>query len=105
MSLPIADSSQPKQNEGFTRIILNVRKDGLVEVGKGVYPVSQVAAELRRVAAEKDIGLEKKVNIRADRDAHYGKVMRLMAACAEADLWNVSFGTYPENLGERPPKS
>ena len=44
----------------------------------------------------RELGLEKKVIIRGDQKAHYGKIMRLMAACAQADLWNVSFAAYQE---------
>jgi len=97
--LPIADASQPKQQEGATELRVNVLADGQVKVGNAIYPVEQLAAELRRVAAAMEG--EKKVIIRGDQKAHYGKMMRIMAACAQADLWNVSFATYQEDKSKK----
>jgi biopolymer transport protein ExbD len=101
VSLPVADTAVTKQNEGVTEILLNVLDDGRVKVGEDFYPVDRLAAELRRVAAENP-DTDKKVLIRADKQAHYGKVMRIMAACAQADLWNVSFATYQEEPNKPP---
>ena len=99
VALPIADASQPKQQEGVTELRINVLADGQVKVGSEMYPVEQLAAELRRVAAATEG--EKKVIIRGDQKAHYGKMMRIMASCAQADLWNVSFATYQEDKSKK----
>jgi len=95
ITLPIADAALSKQQEGATELRINVLSDGQVKVGSAIYPVDQLAAELRRVAAT--IDGEKKVILRGDQKAHYGKIMRIMAACAQADLWNISFATYQED--------
>jgi len=96
VELPIADSALTKQSEGFQEIRLNVLADGQIKVGDEVIGMDRLAAELRRVAAAGGPG-DKKILIRGDKQAHYGKIMRIMAACAQADLWNVSFATYQED--------
>ena len=40
------------------------------------------------------------VIIRGDKKSLFGRTMRLMAACAEAGLWNVSFAVYQEDPGD-----
>lgn len=99
VALPIADATQSKQYDGVTELRINVLPSGEIKVGDQIYPTDQLAAELRRAAAE--MPGEKKVLIRGDKKAHYGKIMRIMAACAQADLWNVAFATYQE---ERSPQ-
>ena len=98
VALPIADAAMSKQYDGTTELRINVLPDGQIKVGEQIYPTAQLAAELRRAAAE--IEGEKKVIIRGDRKAHYGKMMRIMAACAEADLWNIAFAAYEEDKGK-----
>ncbi|HQL09903.1 MAG TPA: biopolymer transporter ExbD [Lentisphaeria bacterium] len=95
VELPIADAALTKQSEGFQEIRLNVLADGQIKVGDDLISMDRLAAELRRVAAEGGPG-DKKILIRGDKQSHYGKIMRIMAACAQADLWNVSFATYQE---------
>ena len=95
VSLPIADSAQTKKSEGVQEILINVLSNGTVKVSGSVLPMEKLAEELRKVAesSEKD---EKKIFIRGDKNAHYGRMMRIMRSCAEAGLWNVSFAAFQE---------
>jgi biopolymer transport protein ExbD len=100
VELPIADASQTKKSEGMQEIRLNVLDDGTIKVGDDVFPPERVAAELRRVA--EDSSMPVKVLLRGDQEAHYGRIMRIMRSCAEANLWNISFATFQEPPQETP---
>jgi len=94
VSLPIADASHAKKSEGMQEIRINVLADGMVKVGGEAFPMDRLAAELRRISASSD--KEKKIVVRGDKKAHYGRVMRIMKSCADASLWNISFATFQE---------
>ena len=93
--LPIAEDSNSKQNEGFEEIVINVEgsESGAVKVGGNVISFNELSSELKRISSN---SAERKIVIRGDKQALYGKVMRLMRACAEADIWNVTFATFKE---------
>jgi len=95
VSLPIADSAQTKKSEGVQEILINVLSNGTVKVSGSVLPMEKLAEELRKVAESSDKD-EKKIFIRGDKSAHYGRMMRIMRSCAEAGLWNVSFAAFQE---------
>jgi biopolymer transport protein ExbD len=95
VTLPIADASQTKRAEGTQEILINVLEDNRVKVGGTVIETAKLAMELRRIAGE-DENTVKKIVIRGDQKALYGRIMRIMAACAQANLWNVSFATFQE---------
>ena len=95
VSLPIADSAQTKKSEGVQEILINVLSNGTVKVSGSVLPMEKLAEELRKVAESSDKD-EKKIFIRGDKQAHYGRMMRIMRSCAEAGLWNVSFAAFQE---------
>ena len=95
VSLPIADSAQTKKGEGVQEILINVLSNGTVKVSGSVLPMEKLAEELRKVAESSDKD-EKKIFIRGDKQAHYGRMMRIMRSCAEAGLWNVSFAAFQE---------
>lgn len=95
VTLPIADASQTKRADGTQEILINVLKDNRVKVGGTVVETTELATELRRIA-DQDENAVKKIVIRGDQKALYGRIMRIMAACAQANLWNVSFATFQE---------
>ena len=95
VSLPIADSAQTKKSDGVQEILINVLSNGTVKVSGSVLPMEKLAEELRKVADTSDKD-EKKIFIRGDKNAHYGRIMRIMRSCAEAGLWNVSFASFQE---------
>jgi len=95
VSLPIADSAQTKKSDGVQEILINVLSNGVIKVSGSEIPIEKLAEELRRVADSSDKA-EKKIIIRGDKDAHYGRMMNIMRYCAAAGLWNVSFAAFQE---------
>jgi len=97
--LPVADAAQQKQTDGMLEIRINVLNDGRIIVGNQEYKTEELAAGLRKEFGEGESG-SRKILIRGDNQAHYGKIMRIMAACAQADLWNVAFSAYEEDRSQ-----
>ena len=95
VKLPVADASATKVADGFKEILINVLPDNRIKVGGNIVETIELAAELRRLA-EEDQSSTMKILIRGDQKALYGRIMRIMAACAQANLWNVSFATFQE---------
>ena len=95
VSLPVADAAQTKKSDGMQEILINVLSNGTVTVSGMVLPIEKLSEELRRVADASDKA-EKKILIRGDKDAHYGRIMNIMRSCANAGLWNVSFAAFQE---------
>jgi len=76
-------------------ILINVLSNGVVKVSGSELPMEKLAEELRKVADSSDKS-EKKILIRGDKNAHYGRMMRIMRSCAQAGLWNVSYAAFQE---------
>ncbi len=95
VTLPIADSSQKKESEGFLEIQVNVLPNNLIKVGDTIIEVDKLPEELAKLTKETG-GKDKKIIIRGDKKSQYGRVMRIMNACAAANVWNVSFATFKE---------
>ena len=95
VSLPIADSAQAKKSEGVQEILINVLSNGTVKVSGSVLPMEKLSEGLRKVADSSD-KTDKKIIIRGDKNAHYGRMMNIMRYCAAAGLWNVSFAAFQE---------
>ncbi len=95
VTLPIADSSQKKESEGFLEIQVNVLPNNMIKVGDSIIDVDKLPTELAKLAKETG-GKDKKIIIRGDKKAHYGRIMRIMGSCAAANIWNVSFATFKE---------
>lgn len=99
VTLPIADSASVVQTEGVDEITLNVTGKGNIKVGGEVFSMEQLTKALQN-EIDADPSRERRVIIRGDKKALFGRTMRLMAACAEAGLWNVSFAVYQEDPGD-----
>lgn len=98
VTLPVADSAKVVQTEGVDEITLNVTAAGNIKVGGEVFPMEKLTAALQNeIDAAPD--RERRVIIRGDKKSLFGRSMRLMAACAEVGLWNVSFAVYQEDPG------
>jgi biopolymer transport protein ExbD len=95
VSLPIADSAQAKKSDGVQEILINVLSNGVVKVSGTELPMEKLSEELRKVAESSDKA-DKKIIIRGDKNAHYGRMMNIMRSCAQAGLWNVSFAAFQE---------
>ena len=95
VTLPIADFSQKKESEGFLEIQINVLPNNMIKVGDTIIEVAKLPEELAKLTKITS-GKDKKIIIRGDKKAQYGRVMRIMNACAAANIWNVSFATFKE---------
>jgi len=95
VTLPIADSSQKKESEGFLEIQVNVLPNNMIKVGDSIIKVDDLPVELVKLTKETG-GKDKKIIIRGDKKAQYGRIMRIMGSCAAANIWNVSFATFQE---------
>jgi biopolymer transport protein ExbD len=95
VTLPIADFSQKKESEGFLEIQVNVLPNNMIKVGESIIEIDKLPEELAKLTKITS-GKDKKIIIRGDKKAQYGRVMRIMNSCAAANIWNVSFATFKE---------
>jgi biopolymer transport protein TolR len=75
-------------------LILSVKKDGKMFVGKTEVPVAELEAKLVAIFESRD---DKELFLRADRDAPYGQVAKAMAAAREAGASKLGMVTEPED--------
>jgi biopolymer transport protein ExbD len=89
LELPAAASGREAVEDGRPRLIVNVSSDGRVMLGSTETPREEMAGRLR---IERDrLGGDLEVRVRADRSIPYRMVTPILLACAEADIWNVTF--------------
>ncbi|MBW2234208.1 MAG: protein TolR [Deltaproteobacteria bacterium] len=74
-------------------LILSVKKDGTLFVGRTEVPLEELAVKLEAIFEGRDT---KELFLRADKDAAYGKVARAMAAAREAGASKLGMVTEPE---------
>ena len=74
-------------------LILSVKKDGTLFVGRTEVPLEELAVKLEAIFEGRDT---KELFLRADKDAAYGKVARAMAAAREAGARKLGMVTEPE---------
>jgi biopolymer transport protein TolR len=74
-------------------LILSVKKDGTLFVGRTEVPLDELAVKLEAIFEGRDT---KELFLRADKDAAYGKVARAMAAAREAGASKLGMVTEPE---------
>ena len=95
LPLPEAASGSPPLDQA-KRVTLNVLRDGeLILAGHRVGPdelVAKLAGALQRNAGDLE------VRIRGDRGVSYRHVEPVMLACAEAGIWNVTFGVFQREM-------
>ena len=84
ISLPSASSSEtPSRLPG--EVILNVARDGSVTVNAKKLTLSDLGERLRKVA---DFYPGQPVVIRADRETSYDSLVKVIATCRNAGVWN-----------------
>jgi len=91
MDLLLPDAqSQLKASEDLGHwVTINVTSDGQTYLGGQAASVADIT---KRLAVERESASEElQVRIRADRSVPYGKVTPLLAACVEAQVWDVAF--------------
>ena len=74
-------------------IIINVTKEGNVFVNQRKLSYRDLEDMLRRVSA---LFPTQPVIIRADEKTYHQFVIKVLDACASADIWNISFSTTKE---------
>jgi len=79
-------------------IIVNVRRDGEIQIGNEVVPLEQLAA---RLTAARENYPDQGVVIRGDREGPYQHVIDVLNACKRAQITNVSLAYRVANEDER----
>ena len=89
ISLPAAESATvPGRMPG--ELIINVDKDGMVTVNGQPWTLGELGRRLKRVAK---LYPGQAVVIRADKDAHYEKLVNVIDACRQSGIWNFSLAS------------
>jgi biopolymer transport protein ExbD len=92
LELPMASSGRQAVNDERPRLSVNVRSDGSVMLGSTATQLDDMG---RRLRIERDrLGEDLEVRIRADRAVEYSLVEPILLACAEAQIWNVTFAVF-----------
>jgi biopolymer transport protein TolR len=74
-------------------LILSVKKDGTMFVGRQEIPVAELQAKLAAIFESRD---QKEIFLRADKDAPYGFVAKAMGAARMAGATKLGIVTEPE---------
>jgi len=92
ISVPKAkESKQTLRSPG--EIIINVSKDGTVIVNQRKLAYDELVDMLKKIST---LFPDQPVIIRADEKSYHMYVVKVLDACASADIWNVSFATIKE---------
>jgi biopolymer transport protein ExbD len=89
LELPAAASGNQAVDDQPPRLTVNVSPDGQVMFGSTRTPPEEMTGRLR-IERER-LGRDLEIRIRADRSVPYGTIEPILLACAEADIWNVTF--------------
>ncbi len=74
-------------------LVLTVKKDGAVFVGRTEVPMEELATKLEAIFEGRDT---KELFLRADKEAPYGQVAKAMAAAREGGAGKLGMVTEPE---------
>lgn len=94
IKLPVADKSKTRE-ESQGELVINVKSDGTIIFSDASYDPAGLLAELKKMAGTFD-KTRVRVIIRGDKQTSHGMILQVMAACAAADIRDVSFGTFRE---------
>jgi biopolymer transport protein ExbD len=92
LELPFAASAQRADDPSRPRVSINVSADGSVMIGTTEIPPVEIGRHLRIERDRRGSDLE--VRIRADRSVPYSAVTPVLLACADANIWNVTFAVF-----------
>ncbi len=96
IQLPSAKTSdEPDRLPG--EIIANVAKDGTVRVNGATLTLEDLGARLARIAKYYP---GQAVIVRADKDARYESLVKVIDVCRGAGVWNFSLATNQEDSGK-----
>jgi biopolymer transport protein ExbD len=105
LQLPVATAAKPTEKTDTDPIILNVLKDGTVEIARVQYKTvgavesalrdeMRIARELARQANRPGDELRKKVVIRADRNADFGQIFPLLRVVRTIGFTEIQLRAY-----------
>ena len=100
LELPTAVSGRQAVDDARPRLTVNVSADGRVMLGSTQTVVTEMAQRLR-IERER-LGGDLEVRIRADRSVAYDSVEPILLACAEANIWNVTFAVFKRDESRGP---
>lgn len=89
LALPVASSGEEVRDESAPRITLNVLPDGQLLFGGQSLKIADLDAPL--AAAQKRLGEQMELRIRADRTVAYERVSPILAAASRIGIWRVTF--------------
>ena len=90
--IPTAEKAEVSERKAG-EIIVNVKKNGTIVVNQMDMKVAELTRLLSRVA---QLYEGQAVIIRGDRESQHQDIMRVLDACAKANIWNVSFAALTE---------
>ena len=94
ISISVPKARESKETvRGPGEIIINIKKDGTVIVNQKRLSHEKLEKMLKKISA---LFPNQPVIIRADEETYHKYVVKVLDACAGADIWNVSFATIKE---------
>ena len=91
LDISVPRAAESKEAAGLSQeIIVNIGRDGEVEVGQKRLDLDGLVALLRRAS---ELSARQPVVIRADQKTYHERVVSVLDACARAGIWNISFAT------------
>jgi len=92
ISVPQAkESKEAVRSPG--EVIININKKGEVIVNKQVLKTEELEMMLKKISG---LFANQPVIIRADENTYHKFVIKVLDACANANIWNISFSTIKE---------
>jgi biopolymer transport protein ExbD len=98
LDLPTAASGRQAVDDERPRLSVNVHADGSVMLGSTETQPQEMGRRLR-IERER-LGNDLEVRVRADRAVPYNVIKPILLACAEADIWNVTFAVFEKIEGQ-----
>ncbi|HNX90290.1 MAG TPA: biopolymer transporter ExbD [Candidatus Omnitrophota bacterium] len=92
ISVPTAAEST-EMGRAPGEVIINVRRDGVVIVNQRQVDYETLQDILKKVS---EIYKNQPVVIRGDKKTHHEDIVKVLDACAAANMWNISFATMKE---------
>lgn len=92
IKLPMADHSKSKETQLPGEAVINVKENGEIIVDGVTYEPEGLTQLFKKTREKGPVT----ILVRGDKEALYGRIMKIMSACAEADIWEVSFAAYRE---------
>jgi biopolymer transport protein ExbD len=99
LELPAAASGRQAVDDERPRLTVNVSANSGVTLGSTQMRADEMAERLR--VERQRLGGDLEVRIRADRSVPYSTVGPILLACAEADIWNVTFAVFERVEGRK----